>query len=105
LVLIHVKGHAAAETKAAAVLNRNDHQPHAKRPRRASVQSQIETNGEDLSCARGSRLSRLSDAWGPGGGAPKGKKNGNFRHGGRTKEATSASRYINELARLLRSGD
>ena len=25
------------------VLNRNDHQPHAKRPRRASVQSQIET--------------------------------------------------------------
>jgi len=31
------------------------------------------------------------------GGAPKGKKNGNFRHGGRTKEATSASRYINEL--------
>jgi hypothetical protein len=39
------------------------------------------------------------------GGAPKGKKNGNFRHGGRTKEATSASRYINELVRLLRSGD
>jgi len=39
------------------------------------------------------------------GGAPKGKKNGNFRHGGRTKEATSASRYINELARLLRNRD
>jgi hypothetical protein len=37
------------------------------------------------------------------GGAPKGKKNGNFRHGGRTKEATSARRYINELARLLRT--
>jgi hypothetical protein len=27
---------------------------------------------------------------------------GNFRHGGRTKEAISASRYVNELARLLR---
>ena len=26
------------------VPNRNDHQPHAKRPRRASLQSQIETN-------------------------------------------------------------
>jgi len=39
------------------------------------------------------------------GGAPRGKKNGNFLHGGRTKEATSARRYINELARLLRSGD
>jgi hypothetical protein len=39
------------------------------------------------------------------GGAPKGKQNGNFRHGGRTKEATAASRYINELARLLRDLD
>jgi hypothetical protein len=29
---------------AARVRNRNDHQPHAKRPRRASLQSQIETN-------------------------------------------------------------
>ena len=37
---------------------------HAKRPRRASVQSQIETNREALSCACGSRLSRLSDARG-----------------------------------------
>jgi hypothetical protein len=36
------------------------------------------------------------------GGAPAGKKNGNFRHGGRTKDATNASRYINELARRLR---
>jgi hypothetical protein len=51
---------------------------------------------------RGYRVCRMHGAR---GGAPKGKKNGNFRHGGRTKEATSASRYINELARLLRSGD
>jgi hypothetical protein len=42
---------------------------------------------------------------GAGGGAPEGKRNGNFRHGGRTKEASSASRYINELARLLRDAD
>jgi hypothetical protein len=39
------------------------------------------------------------------GGAPEGKRNGNFRHGGRTKDAADASRYINELARLVRSGD
>jgi hypothetical protein len=30
------------------------------------VQSQIETNGEALSCACGTRRSRLSNAWGPG---------------------------------------
>jgi hypothetical protein len=42
---------------------------------------------------------------GAGGGAPEGKRNGNFRHGGRTKGATDASRYINELARLVRSTD
>ena len=51
---------------------------------------------------RGYRVCRMHGAR---GGAPKGKKNGNFRHGGRTKEATSVRRYINELARLLRSGD
>ena len=37
------------------------------------------------------------------GGAPAGKRNGNFRHGGCTKEASAASRYIRELARLLRN--
>jgi hypothetical protein len=31
---------------------------------------------------------------------PKGG-NGNFQHGGRTKEAASASRYVDRLARLL----
>jgi hypothetical protein len=36
-----------------------------KRPRRASLQSQIETDGEAVSCACGARLSRLSDAWSP----------------------------------------
>ena len=37
--------------------------PMPKRPRRASMQSQIETNRETLPCACGSRLSRLPDAW------------------------------------------
>jgi hypothetical protein len=47
----------------------------------------------------GHRVCRMHGA---GGGAPKGKQNGNFRHGGRTNEAVAASRYVNELARLLR---
>ena len=38
-------------------------------------------------------------------GAPEGNRNGNFRHGGRTKETASASRYLKELARLLRDSD
>jgi hypothetical protein len=38
-------------------------------------------------------------------GAPEGKRNGNFRHGGRTKKAITTSRYINALARLLRDAD
>jgi len=38
------------------------------------------------------------------GGAPEGKRNGNFRHGARTKEASGASRTINKLARLPRGG-
>jgi hypothetical protein len=51
---------------------------------------------------RGYRVCRMHGA---GGGAPEGKRNGNFRHGGRTKEAISASRYVNALARLIRDND
>jgi len=36
------------------------------------------------------------------GGAPYGKKNAAFRHGGRTKEAIALIRRINYHARLLR---
>ena len=42
---------------------------------------------------------------GAGGGAPEGKRNGNFRHGGRTNEAVAASRYMRELLRLVRKLD
>jgi hypothetical protein len=38
---------------------------------------------------------------GAGGGAPEGKRNGNFRHGGRAKDANDASRYVNELVSLV----
>lgn len=47
----------------------------------------------------GHRVCRMHGA---GGGAPERKLNGNFRHGGRTKDATAASRYMRELIRLVR---
>jgi hypothetical protein len=36
------------------------------------------------------------------GGAPEGKRNGNYRHGALTKEAIKAVRYVNALARFVR---
>jgi hypothetical protein len=42
---------------------------------------------------------------GAGGDAPKGKQNGNFRHGGRTNEAVATSRYMRDLLRLVRGLD
>jgi len=51
---------------------------------------------------RGYRVCRMHGAH---GGAPEGKRNGNFRHGGRTKETIEASRYMRELLRLVRGLD
>jgi hypothetical protein len=48
---------------------------------------------------------RVCRMHGAGGGAPEGKRNGNFRHGRRTKEVTEASRYMRELLRLVRGLD
>jgi len=48
---------------------------------------------------------RVCRMHGARGGAPEGKRNGNFRHGGRTKEAISASRYVAALARLIRDNE
>ena len=39
---------------------------------------------------------------GAGGGGPSGRKNGNYRHGGRTNGTTDAVRYINALAKNAR---
>jgi len=39
---------------------------------------------------------------GAGGGAPKGQRNGNFRHGSSTKEAISLVRDLNRLEKLLK---
>jgi hypothetical protein len=48
---------------------------------------------------------RVCRMHGARGGAPEGKGNGNFRHGRRTKEVTEASRFISQLARLVRGLD
>ena len=48
---------------------------------------------------RGYRVCRMHGAR---GGAPSGKRNGNFRHGGRTKEAIKAGRETNVLLRNIR---
>jgi hypothetical protein len=36
------------------------------------------------------------------GGAPKGHRNGNFKHGGRTNDGVARLRRINALGRLLK---
>jgi hypothetical protein len=48
---------------------------------------------------------RVCRMHGARGGVPEGKKNGNFRHGRRTKEVTEASRLITAMARLMRDLD
>ena len=45
---------------------------------------------------------RVCRMHGARGGAPEGERNGNFKHGARTKQAITDSRFVNELARLLR---
>jgi hypothetical protein len=37
------------------------------------------------------------------GGAPKGRRNGNYRHGGRTAETVATQRAISQLLRQSRS--
>jgi len=49
---------------------------------------------------RGKRTCRMHG--GAGGGAPKGQRNGNYRHGGSTKEGLALLRHINMLGRLLK---
>ena len=40
---------------------------------------------------------------GAGGGAPKGERNGAYRHGLYTQEAVAGRRYIDELLRQVRA--
>lgn len=40
---------------------------------------------------------------GAGGGAPRGKAHGQYRHGGRTIETMEATRLVNAVARFVRT--
>ena len=51
---------------------------------------------------RGRRVCRMHGA---GGGGPEGKKNGNFRHGGRTRKAIELTRQVNAMGRVARRSD
>ena len=51
---------------------------------------------------RGYRVCRMHGAR---GGAPRDKRNGNYRHGGRTEGTIRAVRYVNALARLAKQID
>jgi hypothetical protein len=48
---------------------------------------------------RGKRVCRMHGA---GGGAPSGKSNGRYRHGGCTNEGLALLRHVNMLGRLLK---
>lgn len=39
-----------------------------------------------------------------GSGAPEGKRNGRYRHGGETKEALAANRELRAWLRIARAG-
>ena len=51
---------------------------------------------------RGYRVCRMHGAR---GGAPSDKRNGNYRHGGRTKELMKAVALVKAMAKLLRQND
>jgi hypothetical protein len=61
------------------IRSRNEHQPHAKGTCCPAMYSQIKADREALSCACGARLEGLPNA-------PKGKRNGNYKHGARSME-------------------
>jgi hypothetical protein len=70
----------------------------------AAPRCQAKSKRTGLPCrspaVKGSRVCRMHGAR---GGAPEGKRNGNYRNGTRTKEAIQAVRYINLLSRLARN--
>jgi hypothetical protein len=66
---------------------------------RCSVKSKRTGKPCRAPAVRGWSVSRMHGAR---GGAPEGKRNGNYRHGALTKEAIKAVRYVNALARFVR---
>ncbi|MBA4160495.1 MAG: hypothetical protein C0515_00075 [Novosphingobium sp.] len=52
-----------------------------------------------LPAVRGKRVCRLHGGCSPG--APKGEANGNWKHGGETREAVALRREVSELVKAL----
>jgi hypothetical protein len=67
--------------------------------RRCSARSKRSGERCRAPAVRGHRVCRMHGA---GGGAPAGKRNGKYRHGGCTKEAIFLMRDLNLMARLLK---
>ena len=90
------------------MLHENDGQPHATDDKRAigfagsaSLWS-VDTPRDALSIAQGARQAALSDARGAhGSGAPKGERNGNYRHGFYTAKAIAERRALRALINKL----
>jgi hypothetical protein len=60
------------------------------------MQGEIKVNGKVLSCACGTRLEGLPDAW-RSRCAPKGKRNENYKHGARSMETIELWKRIKSL--------
>ena len=76
--------------KQGEVSRRNEHQPHAKGPRRTAMHGQIKADWETMSCACGARLEGLPDA-----------RRSRWRTGGQTQWKLSAWRPLEGNDRAL----
>jgi len=74
--------------------NGNERQPHAKHPKAKAKRTGKRCRAPAV---RGYRVRRMHGAR---GGGPTGKRNGNYRHGVRTKAAVQAVALVNLLSRL-----
>lgn len=80
---------------------KSDGRPHEKADTYAlesTLYSYIKENQEALQGTGGQRL-EVCCFHGAHGAGPRGKRNGNYRHGAQTKEAKNALRALTELIR------
>jgi len=79
-------------------MKKNDANPMRLAPR---CTAHSKRTGEPC-CAPAVRGWTVCRMHGAGGGAPRGKAHGNYRHGCRSIESEEARRIVNALARLVR---
>ncbi len=84
---------------------KNDGQPHepcGEDAKGSPLQRTLEAHEGAVQGTGDAGLERVPDAWRKRGGAPKGKRNGAYRHGGYTQEALAASQYVRAMVKLLK---